>query len=166
MAPGSRLEGKVYLRLEDGASLSLGRDVRIVGGFGANRIGRGVATSLSVGPGAVMTLGDGVGISGSCLWARERISIGNHVNIGANCVILDHDAHSLSAADRRSWATDSAGIASAPVSIGDDVLLGARCIVLKGVHIGAGAIVGAGSVVTCDIPSGEVWAGNPARKIR
>ena len=68
--------------------------------------------------------------------------------------------------DRRDYTVDRQHIAKAPIVIDDDVLIGARCIILKGVHIGARSIVGAGSVVTGDIPAGEIWAGNPARKIR
>ena len=54
----------------------------------------------------------------------------------------------------------------APVAIGDDVWLGARVIVLKGVTIGDGAIVGAGSVVTRDIPPWSIAGGQPAKVIR
>ncbi|MBO6082607.1 MAG: acyltransferase [Bacteroidales bacterium] len=163
---GSRIEGKVYLRLDGRSTVSIGQDCHIVGGLGINRIGRNIASSLSAGEGAVIRIGDGVGISNSCLWARERIEIGNHVNIGADCLLLDHDAHSLDPMDRRDYSVDKQHIATEPIVIGDDVLIGARCIILKGVHIGARSIVGAGSVVTGDIPAGEIWAGNPARKIR
>lgn len=50
--------------------------------------------------------------------------------------------------------------------IGNDVWIGNRAIVLQGVSIGTGSVIGAGSVVTHDIPPYEIWAGNPARKIR
>ena len=163
---GSRIQGKVYLRLDGRSTVSIGQNCHIVGGLGINRIGRNLASSLSAGEGAVIRIGDGVGISNSCLWALERIEIGNHVNIGADCILLDHDAHSLDPLERRDYAIDRQHTATAPIVIGDDVLIGARCIILKGVHIGARSVIGAGSVVTGDIPAGEVWAGNPARKIR
>ncbi|MBR1435568.1 MAG: acyltransferase, partial [Bacteroidales bacterium] len=67
---------------------------------------------------------------------------------------------------RRDYLTDEKNIATAPVRICDDVLLGARVIVLKGVTIGEGSVVGAGSVVTKNIPPHQIWAGNPARFIR
>ena len=51
-------------------------------------------------------------------------------------------------------------------SIGDGCWLGANSIILPGVSVGNDAVVGAGSVVTHSIPNGEVWAGNPAHKIR
>ena len=52
-----------------------------------------------------------------------------------------------------------------PVRICEGAFIGAGCYILKGVTIGEHAIVGAGSVVAKDIPAGEIWAGNPAKKI-
>lgn len=52
------------------------------------------------------------------------------------------------------------------IIIEDDVLIGTNCIVLKGVHIGARSIIGAGSIVTKDIPSDCIAAGNPAIVIK
>lgn len=45
------------------------------------------------------------------------------------------------------------------------MFIGANCIILKGVHIGEKAIIGAGSIITKDVPSNEIWAGNPGKKI-
>ena len=53
-----------------------------------------------------------------------------------------------------------------PIVIGDDVWIGSRSLIMKGVHIGNGAIIGAGSVVTKDVPPYEIWAGNPAHFIK
>ena len=50
------------------------------------------------------------------------------------------------------------------VVIGNGVWVGANCVILKGVHIGDGAVVAAGAVVTKDVPAHEVWAGVPARR--
>lgn len=52
------------------------------------------------------------------------------------------------------------------VTIEHDAFIGAGCIILKGITIGACSVVGAGSVVTKNIPTGQVWAGNPAKFIR
>jgi acetyltransferase-like isoleucine patch superfamily enzyme len=57
-------------------------------------------------------------------------------------------------------------VQTAPVTIEDDVWIGAQCIILKGVTIGARSIIGAGSVVTKDIPADCVAAGNPCRIIK
>jgi len=59
------------------------------------------------------------------------------------------------------------GIIVSPIQIEDDVYIGAGAIILASCNrIGKGAVIGAGSVVTCDIPSYEIWAGNPARFIK
>ena len=57
------------------------------------------------------------------------------------------------------------GYTTAPIIIGDDVWLGAKSVVLKGVSIGHGAVVGAGSVVTRSLPSGAIAVGAPARVV-
>lgn len=160
------LEGRIWLSVEDGAKVSVGSGCHFTGGRFVNRIGRNLASSLSAAKGAELTIGDGCGISSTCIWAKESIVIGNNVNIGADCLIMDHDAHSLDFQKRHTFADDYAGTATAPIRIADDVLIGAKVIVLKGVTIGARAIVGAGSVVTRDIPADEIWAGNPAKFIK
>ena len=77
---------------------------------------------------------------------------------------MDSDAHSLDY-EKRGKGHEVDIPVSKPVSIGDHVFVGANTIILKGVNIGEKAIIGAGSVVTRDIPAGEIWAGNPAKKI-
>lgn len=86
----------------------------------------------------------------------ECVKIGNNVNIAWDCNILDRDYHAFEA--------DTEVIK--PVEICDHVWIGARCIVLKGVKIGEGAVVAAGSVVTRDVPPGCLVAGNPAKVIK
>ena len=166
LGKGVRLEGKIYLRNDSGKGISIGDGTHVTGGYCRNRISRNVASSICTQGGGRIVIGKGVGISSSCIWARESITIGDHANIGADCIIMDHDAHSMDLESRRDYASDEKGIASAPVVIGEDALLGARVIVLKGVSIGKGSIVGAGSVVTKDVPPMQVWAGNPASFIK
>lgn len=57
-------------------------------------------------------------------------------------------------------------VKSKPIKICDDAWIGMNCIILKGVTIGEGAIVGAGSVVTKDVPAWTVVAGNPAKVVK
>ena len=105
-----------------------------------------------------IVIGENSTINQRCrLDGRGGIRIGNSVSISANVTILtaDHDPDSPNFDGR-----------IVPVTIDDHSFIGTGAIILKGVHIGAGAIVGAGSVVTHDVPPGEIWAGNPARKIR
>jgi acetyltransferase-like isoleucine patch superfamily enzyme len=112
--------------------------------------------------GAVLEIGDHFSITGGTICAANQIKIGNHVLIGANTTIVDTDFHPLSPAGR--IENPQAG-KTAPVIIKSDVFVGMNCLILKGVTIGEGSVVGAGSVVTRDVPPGMIAAGNPARVI-
>lgn len=92
--------------------------------------------------------------------ASESIRIGANCMIGPFCYITDHD-HGTAIA---SMINDQPLVGS-PVRVDDDVWIGAHAIILKGVHIGHGAVVGAGAVVTCDIPPYAVFVGIPARQM-
>jgi acetyltransferase-like isoleucine patch superfamily enzyme len=102
-------------------------------------------------------------MTGGVLCAAERIVIGNHVSVGANSTIIDTDFHPLSASERH---IDPAQGKTAAVNIEDDVFIGMNCLILKGVTIGQGSVVGAGSVVTRDVPPCTIVAGNPASFVR
>lgn len=81
-----------------------------------------------------------------CIVAKETIRIGNHVSIGPNVCIYDHD-HS-----RKS----ETGFITAPIVIGNNVWIGSNCTILKGVTIGDNSIIAAGSEITHDVPSNSV----------
>ena len=112
-------------------------------------------------PGARIVIGDDVGVSGCVISAAQLVSIGDRVLIGSGALVMDSDAHPLSAEARRTGG----GVKTMPVFIEDDVFIGARAMVLKGVRIGKGAVVGAGAVVTKDVPPNAIVAGNPARVV-
>ena len=114
--------------------------------------------------GSRIIIGENVGISGSTICASKSVTIGDNVLIGSRCLITDTDAHPLNWQDRRLNHNEKKG--TSPVVIGNDVFIGARSIILKGVTIGDRAVIGAGSVVTKDIPSDCIAAGNPARIIK
>lgn len=112
--------------------------------------------------------------SGTRIWSATRIVIGNHVQIAHNCNIFDSNIHSIDYRARREEFAKIVkigvpsvhdGLRTAPVTIGDDAWLGADVTVLKGVAIGARAIVGAGSVVCHDVGEDQIVAGNPARRL-
>jgi maltose O-acetyltransferase len=89
-----------------------------------------------------------------------RITIGDDVQIGPNVQLLTA-THPLEPEPRRAkWES------AAPIVIGDNVWLGGGVIVCPGVTIGADTVVGAGSVVTRDLPWGVVAVGSPARVVR
>lgn len=114
-------------------------------------------------PQAQIRIGREVGITGATIVAAERIEIGNRVLIGANTTIVDTNFHPL---DPRERQIDILAGKHAPVIIEDDVFIGMQSIILKGVRIGSGSVVGAGSVVNCNVPSGVIVAGNPAQVVR
>lgn len=153
-----------YVLIKKGGKLIIGDNVSIQSGSYFNPLVKGSKSSIYVSNMGEVIIGDNTGISSSCIWCINSVKIGEHVNIGANCVILDNDAHSLHYLDRRNPSTEKAN--SAPIVIEDDVLIGTGTIVLKGVKIGARSIVGAGSVVSKSIPADCIAAGNPCKVIR
>ena len=112
----------------------------------------------------------------SLIKSALNVTIGNYCMISDNVIIQDTDCHSLNKNQRRifleipweskdidSWY-ESDAIRS--VVIGDDVWIGVNSIILKGVKIGEGSVIGAGSVVTSSIPNNCVAFGNPAKVIK
>ena len=132
----------------------LGSFVHIGDGAGVSVFGpdRDHVAALHIGDHA--NIGGGTRINCSLL-----VSIGSHCAISWDCEILDTDIHRIVFEDGSSSQPE-------PVVIEDRVWLGARSIVVKGVRIGEGSVIGAGSVVTRDIPPHCLAAGNPARPIK
>lgn len=91
------------------------------------------------------------------------ITIGNDVMMGTNCIIYTRN-HSFASTDIPMWRQGFDEVK--PVVIGNDVWIGGRVTILPGVHIGNGVVIGAGSVVTKDVPDYAVVVGNPARVIK
>ena len=91
------------------------------------------------------------------------ITIGNDVMMGTNCLIytVNHRFDDTSVPMRKQGNQDSK-----PVVIGNDVWIGGRVTILPGVHIGDGAVIGAGAVVTKDVPEFAVVGGNPAKILK
>ncbi|MDR1954332.1 MAG: sugar O-acetyltransferase [Candidatus Methanoplasma sp.] len=111
--------------------------------------------------GTNIKLGKNVLINYDCiLLDTGEISIGDNVLIGPGTKIVTAK-HPLNAEKRRDWS-----VSCDPIRIEEDVWMGAGVIVLPGVTIGARSVVGAGSVVTKDVPPDTIVAGNPARILR
>ncbi|TNE56644.1 MAG: acyltransferase [Alphaproteobacteria bacterium] len=91
--------------------------------------------------------------------SARQITLGDNVMLGSNVILSDSDWHEIY--DRTSAPGDGA-----PITLGDNVWIGERSTVLKGVSIGENSIIGAGSVVTHDIPANVVAAGCPARVVK
>lgn len=112
---------------------------------------------------AVIRVGRDCGFTGATVVAAELVEVGDRVLVGANAVIADTDFHPLDWRERR---LDVNNGRHRPVIIEDDVFIGMNSLILKGVRVGRGSVVGAGSVVTKDVPANAVVAGNPARVVR
>ena len=146
------------------AEISMGEHCKINSNFFSNLIGLYQRTILVARGKGKILLGDHVGISGTTIYARERVEIGDYSIIGANCKIFDNDFHSLDTEERRNDVFDH--LVTRPVKIGKNVFLGCNCIILKGTEIGDNCVVGAGSVVHGKFEANCVIAGNPARVIK
>lgn len=114
---------------------------------------------------AKLTINDNTGINGVLIYCENEITIGKYVNIGGGSRIFDTNHHNLDWEKRRNPQYNCIAT-TAPIHIEDDVFIGANCIINKGVTIGARSIIAAGSVVIKNIPSDEIWGGNPARFIK
>ena len=145
----TRLRGGVII--ENFGTLVVGRKVKLNG--------RPVPIELVALPGARLSIGDGTSINrGVSICAQKSVQIGRDCGIGNDCLIFDTDFHALG--DVHDAANAS------PVLIGDKVWLAARSVILKGVTIGDGAVICAGSVVATNVAPYTMVGGVPARVIR
>ena len=142
-------------------TMALGKNVKINSVSWANPIGGSTQTQFQLLGGNII-IGDNVGLSNVAITCKTGVTIGNRTMIGAGTVIYDTDFHPIDPQRRECFQEAK----SKPVIIEENVFVGAQCIILKGSCIGRNSVVGAGSVVSANIPENEVWAGNPARFVR
>ena len=152
--------------------INIGKDSALI------RIGAGSIVDgdlLTFAHGGRITVGEWCYIGeGSRLWSAAHIDIGDRVMISHNVNIFDNLTHPVDPASRHRHfrAIATAGhprqidLGERPVHIEDDAWIAAGAMVLRGVTVGKAAIVGAGAVVTHDVPPFAIVAGNPARVIR
>ena len=155
------INGKLII--QNSGICNLGYGLRFNCSVTSNLVGLYKPCTIAVLKGAELSIGDNSGFSGVSIYCTNKIVIGNNCNIGGNTSIWDTDFHPLNYLERR---VTIKGAKTLPIKISDDVFIGANCIILKGVTIGGRVIIGAGSVVTKNIPADEIWAGNPAKFIR
>lgn len=130
--------------------------------------------SLAAGKEGMIEIDDASYISNASLVCNSSIAIGRHVYIAGGVTITDSDFHPIDPLDRigdtvalslRGDRQQRPTFSVKPVTIGDDVWIGFNATILKGVTIGAGAIVAPGALVSRDVPAGVEVAGNPARPV-
>jgi acetyltransferase-like isoleucine patch superfamily enzyme len=121
-------------------------------------------TTLQTGMGGKITIGDHTHIQPRCQISAYKgsVHIGKRGEIAPNCAFYPYDHGFLPGGPICKQPLKSKG----DIILGDDVWLGYGVIILDGVHIGNGGVVGAGSVVTKNIPEESIAAGNPARIIK
>lgn len=165
VGPGVMCWGAPIISMERDSSIVLGENVVLCSLSSHTALGVNHPVVLrTLWPGAKLVLGKDTGVSGATICAAREVVIGERCLFGANVQIVDTDFHPIAVENRRFEVRESR-IAASPVRIGNDVFLGANTWVLKGVTIGDGSVVGAGSVVTRSIPPGCIAAGNPAKVI-
>ena len=160
-----RVCDSIYLKFGKNNQITIGHNFSFSSG-NYNPLSRNIKGAIAMENNAKLSIGNNVGISSSCLRIYDSLIIGDNTKIGADCIILDSDGHSLDYIFRRSGKTDRPNAKKAGIKIGDDVLIGTRCIILKGVEIGDRAVIGSGSVVTKSIPADCIAAGNPCKIIK
>jgi acetyltransferase-like isoleucine patch superfamily enzyme len=158
-----RKESFQRYRSEQAIGLSLGNNVSVY-----------TWTQFNIDPEGTIEIGDDSVLVGAVFMCAKQIKIGKRVIISYHVTIADSDFHPINFEDRKLDAVANAPggnrnlrptVKTNPVRIDDDVWIGIGAIILKGVHIGFGAKIAAGSVVTKDVPAGVTVAGNPAKVV-
>lgn len=161
---GVRLLGRPILSVAKASRLILEDEVMLCSGQRSNPLGCFQPCVIrTVAPNAELILKARVGLSAAVICAAQSIEVGENTIMGSGAMVIDTDFHTLD--PNGQWTNDFAGMAR-PIQIGSSVFVGARAIILKGVTIGDRAIIGAGAVVTRDLPPDSVAAGNPAHIVK
>jgi len=150
--PAPQIMGDGTIEIGDDVEFSL--DTTLLVGLGLNEPAR-------------LSIGNDVRVgSGNTICVAREVRIGNHCRTGQGVKIYDTDLHAQDPAIRRENYGAAQVERSAPIMIDDDAWIGDNAVILKGVTLHQGAIVGAGAVVTDDVPPNTIVAGNPARIVR
>ena len=156
---GKNLRGRPCI-IKNKGRIELGNDVTLNSYPDGELFKTGLLTHYQT---SLIKIGDNALLNGAVIHSNNSVVIGNDCLFGPGVVILDNDSHNTSIDPRlrRHGKT-----ADSPVMIGNNVWIGMHSIIMKGVHLGDNSIVAAGSLVTKDIPSNQLFGGNPASFIK
>lgn len=155
---------KIVNMQNDPSKICIGDDTRICGEL------------LVLIYGGKISIGDNCFVGDhSRIWSGDSVIIGNNVLISHDVNIIDTNSHEINITERVSaykklmkegQPSEKGSIITKPIVIKDDAWINFNSIILKGVTIGKGAIVAAGSVVSKDVPDYSIVAGNPAKVVK
>lgn len=148
--------GRLCVNKANSAEISIGKKCRFMSKSWGNNIGLNHNCMLSASDSSRLVVGDYCSFSGVSIWCFDSVIIGNRVRVGANCLIMDGDAHQ----------DDPRAGKNKPIVIEDNVWLGGNVVVKKGVTIGRNSVIGMNSVVTQSVPANSVAIGNPCRVVK
>lgn len=159
------LIGKPIIQKYPNSIIKIDKEVLLISDINGNVAGISHPIILAtLNENAQIILKKGCGLSGATVCAATKIEIGEGVGIGANVSIYDTDFHPLNPYQRKYFNNEYTK--TKEIRIDDYSWIGGNSIILKGVSIGKGAVVGAGSVITSDIPELTVFGGNPGKFIK
>ena len=156
------------LQLDGNAFIGDGVIIYEAKGGGTVKIGKGVHIHqdciIETGHGGSLSIGEDTHIQPRCQFSAYSASIivGNNVQIAPGCAFYPYD-HGVLPGE---LICNQPLVSKGDIEIGDDVWLGFGAIILSGVSIGKGAVIGAGSIVTRNIPDGAIATGIPARILK
>lgn len=158
--PSCAISSRSIIAYESRDSISLGQNIRI-GDYTVIRVfslsKRKRNSYLKIGDNTYIGEFQNIRASGGVIEIGKNCSISQHITMIAS----NHNIRKGKDINKQGWDETKTGI-----YIGDDVWIGANSVILPGVRIGSGAVIGAGSIVTKDIPENAIVVGNPARVVK